>query len=116
MPTTSSTTQTIRSRIPVMTSCYLLVSKCDDRIETRRAAGGLDAEEKADGHGKPDGQYDRIDADRGAHDPAVIDAHGDGRAQRQPDHAAGRAQRQRLDQKLEQDIALARAQGLAQSD
>ena len=92
----------------------LLVAQGFDRLEAGGAAGGPEAEEEADGGGEADGE--ERGAGRDGHLPAggaAEDDRGAG-AEGDAEGAPGQAERQRLDQELQQDVALARTEGLAE--
>src|SRR5437868_22389 len=87
-----------------------------DRIELGGAPRRFDPEEETDSHREPDREYHRLRAYRGARVVGLVSDHRDQYADQESNQAAAGAQRQRLDQKLGQNITLAGADRLAQAD
>src|SRR5690349_21945747 len=94
----------------------LLVPEGDDGIETRRAAGRIDAEEEPHQRAEAERHHDGGRRDEGVplHHPREHDSGAD--AEQDADGAAQDAERERLDEELQQDVALGGAQRLPHAD
>src|SRR6185369_6793647 len=94
----------------------LLVAQGADRIESRGHPGRPHAEHHPDGQAEQDGRRDRRRVELEAPTGELADQGGDGEAEHDPDQAAEQRQGQGLDEELGEDVATARADGLADAD
>src|SRR5205814_1840853 len=115
-PTTIWTGRRARTFIAISP---LLVAQCLDRMQTRRPHRRVETEDHSDRDGHTDGDRDRArrDEDRDlCRGRDLMDHYGDAPAEQDPEDAADAGEADRLDEELGEDVAPARADGLADAD